>query len=243
MLDTIILRGNNIGPAGAAAIAKAFTYNSTVTKVDMSENDLGEEGGMAWASTLQINATLCDLSFSGCSLLSNSLIALATVLQSNNNVLRMDISNNIIPNSHQSQSLLTNVAQHISNVLRYNYGVKALFLSKMGFSDWVMCDFFSKAVNENQSLVTLDLSSNRLSRDGAISLFDAIKYHPTLANLKLSCCAAQDQGAIKLAEVLKKNVKLKRYDRINLEFILTTTKSMDWACERWQNAFCLRTKR
>jgi hypothetical protein len=63
----------------------------------MSENDLGEEGGMAWASTLQINATLCDLSFSGCSLLSNSLIALATVLQSNNNVLRMDISNNIIP--------------------------------------------------------------------------------------------------------------------------------------------------
>ena len=49
MLD---LRGNNIGPSGAEAIAEALKVNRVLTSCDLSRNIIGVEGAKALASAL-----------------------------------------------------------------------------------------------------------------------------------------------------------------------------------------------
>jgi hypothetical protein len=85
------------------------------------------------------------------------MIALATVLQSNNVVEILDLSNNLMRTSNLTQSLVSNTMSHFARTLQANYGLKAVYLSKLGITDWIMCDFLAKSIGDNQNLVTLDL--------------------------------------------------------------------------------------
>jgi Ran GTPase-activating protein (RanGAP) involved in mRNA processing and transport len=146
------------------------------------------------------------------------MIAIATVLQSNNNILQLDISNNILSTAGLSQSLLNDVMTHWALAIKVNYGIKILNLSKLGITDYIMVNLLGPAIRENRNLETLNLSSNRITRDGGVALSFALTTHPALNYLKLSCCAIQDEGACALAKLLESNTKIKEiyvdYNRI-----------------------------
>lgn len=163
MIETLILRSNNIGPQGAEAIGKAFAYNSTISHFDISNNAIGMEGGMAIAASLQINPVLIRVFVSGCSIPPAAMIALTTVLQSNNDIEVLDISNNLIGSASLSQTCITNVMQHLASTFEDNYGLKNVFLSKLGITDWIITDFLAGAIRLNQNLVTIDLSRYKVS--------------------------------------------------------------------------------
>jgi Ran GTPase-activating protein (RanGAP) involved in mRNA processing and transport len=157
-IENLNLKSNNIGPVGAEAIGKSLSYNSTISKFDISDNNLGEEGGMSIASALQVNTILRMLYISGCSIPTVALISIATILQSNNQIQHLDISNNLLRSNSLTQSLITNVMTHFSKTFELNYGLTYICLSKLGITDWIMCDFLSKSLGINQDLVTIDLS-------------------------------------------------------------------------------------
>jgi Ran GTPase-activating protein (RanGAP) involved in mRNA processing and transport len=113
-----------------------------------------------------------------------------------------------------SQSLLNDVMTHLSSALKVNYGLKVLNLSKLGLTDFIMVNMLSPAIYENKNLETLNLSCNRITRDGGVSLGVALAYHPSINFLKLSCCAIQDQGAHAIAKLLETNTKLKEYVKL-----------------------------
>lgn len=157
-IEHLSLKSNSIGAVGAEALAKSFSYNTSISYFDFSDNTLGEEGGMALASTLQVNTTLETLLISGCGIPSTAMIAIVSVLQSNNQIETLDISNNLLKTSSLTQSLVNNVMTHFSQTFKTNYGMKALYLSKLGITDWIMCDFLAKSIGNNENIVTLDLS-------------------------------------------------------------------------------------
>jgi hypothetical protein len=146
------------------------------------------------------------------------MIAIATVLQSNNNILQLDISNNILSTAGLSQSLLNDVMTHWAMAIKVNYGLKILNLSKLGITDHIMVNLLGPAIRENRNLETLNLSSNRITRDGGVALSFALTTHPALNYLKLSCCSIQDEGAFAVAKLLETNTKIKEiyvdYNRI-----------------------------
>jgi Ran GTPase-activating protein (RanGAP) involved in mRNA processing and transport len=205
----LILKSNSIGGKGIAALANAFHYNLQINYLDISDNEITDVGGIAMSSMLQINTGLVNLFMSGCKLPAASLIALATVLQTNNYLLQLDISNNMMSSANLSQSLVNDVMTHLSMAIKVNYGLKVLNLSKLGIADFVMINMLGPAIQHNKNLETLNLSSNRITRDGGVALANALAYHPSLNLIKLSCCALQDEGAIAFSKLMETNVNLK----------------------------------
>eukprot|EP00842_Homolaphlyctis_polyrhiza_P002430 jgi/Hompol1/3188/HPOL_006393-RA len=157
-IEVLILRSNNITGDGAAAIAKSLTYNEKLVTLDISANSIGDDGGMALATLLQVNANISDLNLSGCSLAATSLIAFATVLQSNSSVMTLNLSDNMLSTSRLSQTLVNDIMARLAQTLQLNYGLKTLNLSKIGITDWNMCDLLASALKANKNIETLNLS-------------------------------------------------------------------------------------
>jgi Ran GTPase-activating protein (RanGAP) involved in mRNA processing and transport len=220
-LEVLILKSNLIGGRGCEALSTALHYNLQINYLDISDNEITDIGGIAICSMLQvifiyqINTGIANLFVSGCKLPASSLIALATVLQSNNNIIQLDVSNNTLYTASLSQSLLNDVMTHLSMAIKLNYGLKMVNLSKMGITDYIMCNLLGPALQQNKNIETLNLSCNRITRDGGVALAFALSMHSSINYLKLSCCALQDEGAQAIAKLLDTNTSLKEYHAFN----------------------------
>ena len=64
-LTELTLCANNIGNAGAAAIADALYVNGSLTSLNLMLNYIGEEGGVAIAEALKVNGSLTKLNLEG----------------------------------------------------------------------------------------------------------------------------------------------------------------------------------
>ena len=60
-METLDLRRNLIGDAGAVAIAEALRVNASVTVLNLGANEIGDEGAKALASALEVNAVMKNL--------------------------------------------------------------------------------------------------------------------------------------------------------------------------------------
>ncbi|KAJ3411472.1 hypothetical protein HDV05_002161 [Chytridiales sp. JEL 0842] len=207
-LRTFRLNCNNIGTEGCIALSQALMVNETLSTFDISYNPLMTEGGMHMASMLQVNNGLTRLYIAGCTLEASALIALSTVLQNNQFLEVLDISDNVSPRNRLSQSMENDIMMHISKMIRINDTLNELYLSKMGISDWTMCNLLSSAIRSNTTLKTLDLSCNRITRDGGVALCQALCENNSIRVLKLSCCSLQDEGADAVAVMLLHNKSL-----------------------------------
>ncbi|ORX87801.1 RNI-like protein [Anaeromyces robustus] len=201
-VESLILKSNEIGPHGAACISKALHINEYLKHLDISCNPICQEGGMAVASMLQINTTLKKLEIYSCSLNSVAIIALATVLRNNSTLNYIDFSDNFQNTHNLTQSVQNAVMLHISNMIKYNNNLCDLRMKKMCITDWAMVDFLEKTIKMNTTLKILDLSSNKLTRDGCVALCSALHYHHSLKSLRLSHCTVQDEGANAIKELL-----------------------------------------
>ncbi|KAJ3039897.1 hypothetical protein HDV00_011680 [Rhizophlyctis rosea] len=208
-LEVLNLTSNNIGSEGAGAIAKALHVNDKMHTLHLGSNPLKDEGGMHFAEMLQINTTLNTLHLPHASLSATSLIAFSTVLRNNTSLQTFNLSDNLSPSSSLTQSLANDVMMHISRMLCLNYTLRNIELAKMGITDWICVEYLTKAIKTNMRLMSVDLSCNRITRDGGVALFRAIHKHPSLITLKLSCCSVQDEGAEAAAEMLLNNFNLK----------------------------------
>ncbi|KAJ3320598.1 hypothetical protein HDV06_005116 [Boothiomyces sp. JEL0866] len=231
LLEVLMLQSNNLGAAGIAAICKSLQYNTQITYLDLSNNEITDEAGLAIASMLQINTGITNLFLSGCKLQATSLIAITTVLQTNNYIQQLDISNNILSTGSLSQTLLNDVMTHLSIAITNNYGIKNLNISKMGITDYIMCNMLASAFQLNSNIETLNLSGNRITRDGGVALCKALAFHQSINNLKLSCCAIQNEGAEAVAQLLLTNTKLKElyldYNKITGPGLVAISKGLE----------------
>ncbi|KAI9106198.1 hypothetical protein DFS34DRAFT_602539 [Phlyctochytrium arcticum] len=207
-LEALDLHANNIGPEGISAIARALQVNEKLQRLDISDNSLKEEGGMEIANMLQINSTLLNIQLRNTDLTAKPLIALSTVLRNNTTLCVLNISNNHPYTTQLSQSLADDVMMHITRMIKLNYTLREVSVSKMGVSDWQVTEYWAQSLKTNLRMTSVDLSCNRISRDGGVAICKSLYNHPSLTFLKLSCCAIQDEGAEAVSDMLKNNFAL-----------------------------------
>ncbi|KAJ3099006.1 Leucine-rich repeat-containing protein 34 [Phlyctochytrium planicorne] len=183
-IQELSLSFNEIKDRGAKCIANFIKDDKYIRILRLNSNSIGIEGGMAIAKALNINETLQVI----------------------------DLSDNPIGDGGMefAAMLQNDIMMHLSRMLKVNKSIKYLNLAKFGITDWTMTDCIASAIKVNTGLRSLDLSCNRITRDGGVSLCQALYKHAYIGQLSLSCCAIQDQGAEAVSVMLLYNKSLSR---------------------------------
>ncbi|XP_048362948.1 leucine-rich repeat-containing protein 34 isoform X2 [Sphaerodactylus townsendi] len=186
---------NDIGTAGAESISKALHRNDTLIYLRMTGNKIDNKGGMHFAAMMQINSTLQKLDLGDCDLGTQSLIAVATVLNHNESIKAINLNRPILYSEEEESTV------HLALMLRANSTLVELHLCKhemKNFGAERLCD----ALYENRSLRYLDISCNKITRDGVRFLGKLLKLNDSLEILDLNFNRIEDDGAFYLSEAL-----------------------------------------
>ncbi|XP_035974223.2 leucine-rich repeat-containing protein 34 isoform X1 [Halichoerus grypus] len=186
---------NDIGPEGGELIAKALHKNTTLKYLRMTGNKIENKGGMFFAAMLQINSSLEKLDLGDCDLGMQSVIALATVLTQNQTIKGINLNRPILYGEQEESTV------HLGHMLKENHCLVELHMCKHNIKNWgikQLCD----ALYLNRSLRYLDVSCNKITRDGMVCLADVLKSNTTLEVLDLSFNRIENAGAKYLSETL-----------------------------------------
>uniref|UniRef100_A0A8C5Z4W1 Leucine rich repeat containing 34 n=1 Tax=Marmota marmota marmota TaxID=9994 RepID=A0A8C5Z4W1_MARMA len=183
----------DIGPEGGELIAKALHKNTTLKYLRMTGDKIENKGGMFFASMLQINSSLEKLDLGDCDLGMQNVIAFATVLTQNQAIKGINLNRPILYGEQEESTV------HLGHMLKENHWLVELHICKHGIKNCGMqklCD----ALYVNRSL--LDISCNKITRDGMEYLADVLKSNTTLEVLDLSFNRIENAGANCLSETL-----------------------------------------
>ncbi|XP_053513524.1 leucine-rich repeat-containing protein 34 isoform X2 [Artibeus jamaicensis] len=171
---------NDIGPKGGELIAKALHKNTTLKYLRMTGNKVENEGGMFFAAMLQINLSLEKLDLGDCDLGMQSVIAFSTALTQNQTIKGINLNRPILYGEQARKSGLDPVG-------------------KLHLGDRKMSKNVVPTLKASPCSLT---SSNKITRDGIISLADVLKSNTTLEVIDLSFNRIENVGAQKLSETL-----------------------------------------
>jgi Ran GTPase-activating protein (RanGAP) involved in mRNA processing and transport len=149
---------NDLTSQGGIFISDALCTNTTLIQLDIAGNPLGDAAGMKFAAMLQVNVNLHTMSFKSCDFGARSLVALASVLNFSNVIRQLDLSDNVTHFNSLTQSLQTDIVNHLSKAIQISNSLKELNISKMAITDWNMLDCLAYAIRYCMSLEVLDLS-------------------------------------------------------------------------------------
>ncbi|XP_052036639.1 leucine-rich repeat-containing protein 34 [Apodemus sylvaticus] len=186
---------NDIGPEGGELIAKALHKNKTLKYLRMTGNKIENTGGMLFAAMLQMNSSLEKLDLGDCDLGLQSVIAFATVLTQNQAIKGINLNRPILYGEQEESTV------HIGHMLKQNHVLVELHMCKHGMKNFGIQQLCN-ALYLNSSLRYLDVSCNKITRDGMVFLADVLKSNTTLEVLDLSFNRIENAGAKYLSETL-----------------------------------------
>ncbi|CAK8696941.1 leucine-rich repeat-containing protein 34-like [Clavelina lepadiformis] len=186
---------NDITESGAEHIADALQSSTTLRSLKMNGNKIGNRGGMFFAQALQINNKLRELDLGDCDLGTECVIGMATVLNQNRHLRALNLNRPLLF-SKQEETVV-----HLGRMLKVNSTLRELHLAKYDMRDFGverLCD----GLRDNYTLVYLNLSCNRISRDGAGVLAKLLRRNTPLEILDLSFNRIEEDGAKHLSAAL-----------------------------------------
>ncbi|KAJ9518781.1 hypothetical protein QJQ45_026057 [Haematococcus lacustris] len=160
---------------------------------------LGLNGTVALVGALELNTSLTALRLPHNNIPDEGLRSLASCLVSNHNITELDLSGNRI--GVQGAKALAELLDSRSCALR------VLNCSHMHMSDREVVPL-AAALENNQSLATLDLSNNDLGEKAGLALGNMLGINITLNELELSWNKLRTKGVAYIAEGLKPNLAL-----------------------------------
>jgi hypothetical protein len=192
------LWNNQLGDAGAQALAAALKTNTALTTLDLSYNDLGDAGAQALAAALKTNPSLATLQLGSNQLGEAGAQALAAALKTNTALTTLYLGGNQLGDAG---------AQALAEVLKTNTALTTLYLggNQLGKAG---AQALAAALKTNTSLITLSLYNNELGETGEQALANMLKTNTALTTLDLGGNQLGKAGAQALAEALKTNTSL-----------------------------------
>jgi Ran GTPase-activating protein (RanGAP) involved in mRNA processing and transport len=197
-LTTLILKRNDWGDEGAAAIASVLLYSDSLTRLVIETDGITDIGFRVIAGSLINNTALTNLELDG-----NAIeeIPGSEDLLSNNSTLSI-----LSLNSNQIDDV---GAEALSTGLCMNTGLKYLHLNRNDISFEGM-EYLADALSqENSTLLHLELQGNDGGSSGACSFANCLRSNTTLKTLDLSLNKSiTDLGAEELMRAMKSNSSL-----------------------------------
>ena len=207
-LDTLQCQWMKIDGHNAIDIFRSLEHNTSLEGLDLSEMRQLAEGdseavGCAIERMLNVNRTLKILNVTDCRLKNEVVSSFANGLAQNHSVRKVILHSNNIGstgavsifrslehntsleeldlsgNSQLAEGDSEAVGCAIERMLNVNKTLKLLNLSACNVTDPIVKHIVTGLMN-NISLVTLDMSSSKLSGSCAVSLFQQMTTHPTL---------------------------------------------------------------
>jgi Ran GTPase-activating protein (RanGAP) involved in mRNA processing and transport len=201
-LTTLKLDGNNIDTALAKDIMGIFESNTSLTTLILGNNKIDVTGVEHLSNMLKTNKTLTFLDLGSNIGIRYNITSLTNALKTNKTLKTLDLSSNSLEYSH---------VQHIGNILRDNFSLQSLNLSNNCIGDLgidYLCreklnlksldlrnnNFITEAgvkhinamLQINETLLSLKLSSEKLSKDGVQAVFNALKSNYTLLEIAIN---------------------------------------------------------
>lgn len=188
-LTELRMKRNNMGSKVGEQVAEAIAAQGrdcVIKRIDLGWNHLGEPGGLALARALDKNVSLTDLDLAGNGLtpvvgsaLADALceIIKSGVVSRPGHLVRLGLNDNIIGTEAACDivaSLGRSAAAKIIDIARNNVGPAA---------GAVIGDCLRRDTIQWQ---TLNLEGNRLGKDGANSIFWALRRNSSLTTLRLA---------------------------------------------------------
>jgi len=208
-LITLNIGHNNIGVAGAQAIAEALEGNTTLTTLDISYNNIDDVGTIAITKALKNNTTLKSLDINNNNIGVAGAEAIAEALIVNTTLTTLDIARNSIDNEG---------AIAIAGALSGEAGNKTLTtLSIMGNEiEDDGAKALAYALSSNETLTSLDIALNSIDNEGAKVIAKALETNTTLTKLYITYNNFGDEGAQAIAAALKYNTTITSLDINNI---------------------------
>ena len=175
-LQSVFVLCRNLGYVECDVIAKMFTENTSVTRLDLSHNKLDSECADKICEGLCNNNSLTHLDLSYNKLDSKCVDKICEGLCNNNTLKYLDLSHN---------KLDSECADKICEGLCNNNSLQWLDLSDNKL-DSECADKIYEGLCNNNSLTLLDLSDNKLDSECANKIYEGLCNNNTLRRLDLS---------------------------------------------------------
>ncbi|MDB5840731.1 MAG: protein NLRC3-like [Herminiimonas sp.] len=192
------LSGNEIGAAGARALANAIRKNTILTEINLTNNAIRDKGTIAIASALEENQTLKKLVLNQNDISGVGAEALARGLMENDTLCELDLGNNNVRSAG---------GRSFASLLEVNKTLTRLKLSSNQIGD-EGAEAIASVLGVNKTLTNLDVSHNNIRDDGASALGAGLEKNHKLSSLNLGNNRIGDDGASALATGLNKNATL-----------------------------------
>ncbi|XP_054432933.1 leucine-rich repeat-containing protein 34 isoform X3 [Pteronotus mesoamericanus] len=190
-INGLDVRYNLINDAGAHYAAKLLQKKYDLIYLNLMFNDIGPKGGELIAKALHKNTTLKYLRMTGNKVEDKGGMFFAAMLQINSSLEKLDLGDCDLEES----------TVHLGHMLKENHCLVELYMSKHDVRNYglkQLCD----ALYLNKSLRYLDVSCNKITRDGIVFLAAVLKSNTTLEVIDLSFNRIENAGAKKLSETL-----------------------------------------
>uniref|UniRef100_A0A673U247 Leucine rich repeat containing 34 n=1 Tax=Suricata suricatta TaxID=37032 RepID=A0A673U247_SURSU len=190
-INGLDVRYNLISDVGAYYAARLLQKQHKLIYLNLMFNDIGPKGGELIAKALHKNTTLKYLRMTGNKIENEGGMFFAAMLQINSSLEKLDLGDCDLEES----------TVHLGHMLKENHCLVALHLCKHNMKNCgikQLCD----ALYLNRSLRYLDISCNKITRDGMVYLADVLKSNTTLEVIDLSFNRIENAGAKYLSETL-----------------------------------------
>lgn len=156
------LAGNGSGPSIGEALAPVLAHNSTLVSLRLGGNGIGR-GLLHFCEALRGNSSLCVLGLDDNDLGDEGAAALADVLVVNRTLVNLSVAGN---------GFSEKAGQALAVALGRNDVLSHLNISRNPIKGAAVA--FADSLVENCSVISLDLSSCKISDDGAVALVSAV---------------------------------------------------------------------
>ncbi|XP_069461369.1 NACHT, LRR and PYD domains-containing protein 3-like isoform X2 [Ambystoma mexicanum] len=188
-----------------AALSPALKQNQSLTELDLSDNELGGSGVTKLCEVLKdTSCKIQKLGLQRCCLTGSCCAALSSVLKQNHSFMELNLRWNELGDS--------GMADLCKGLKDPSCKIHKLWLVECSLTG-SCCAALSSVLKQNQSLMELDLSWNKLGDSGVTELCEGLKDPGCkMQKLGLAWCEITGSCCADLSSVLKQNQSLTELD-------------------------------